>query len=104
MFIFRWLSLILIVLAVMLLGADLVGTLEKKALFIRSLQDILLLFQYDTREALIANFPLQIVNVANKIIEAPSWLTLGMLGFLLAVIAPPGKHVRPLPPAPPISR
>ena len=39
MFIFRWFSLILIVLAVMLLGADLVGTLEKHILVVRSLQE-----------------------------------------------------------------
>ncbi len=62
MFIFRWLSIVFIVTAVMLLGADLIGTLEKKALVIRSLQNVLLLFNYDATQALVANFPPQLVQ------------------------------------------
>ena len=104
MFIFRWFSLIFIVVAVMLLGADLVGTLEKKALVIRSFQDVLVLFDYDAREALVASFPPQVVNVTVTIIEAPSWLMLAILAFFFAVIAPSSKQVRPLPPPPPIPR
>jgi hypothetical protein len=104
MFIFRWLSIVLIVVAVMLLGADLVGTLEKKALLIRSLQDVLVLFNYDAGQSLVASFPPRVVNVADLIIEAPSWLTLAVLAFFFAVIAPGTKRARPLPPPPPIPR
>lgn len=104
MFIFRWLSIVFIVTAVMLLGADLVGTLEKKLLVIRSLQDILVLFHYDARQIIVANFPPQLVNVTVLIIEAPGWLTLAFLAFTFAVIAPSSKPVRPLPPPPPIPR
>ncbi len=104
MFILRWLSVVLIVLAVMLLGADLVGTLEKHILVIRSLQDVVLLFNYDTKAALIGNFPQQIVVVVLTIIESPGWLVFAIVSFLLAIIAPSSKAVRPLPPPPPIPR
>ena len=104
MVIFRWLSVILIVVAVMLLGADLVGTLEKHVFTIRSLNDVILLFSYDTKAALITNFPLQVVAVGERILDAPGWLVLGILSFLSAIIAPSSKAVRPLPPPPPIPR
>jgi hypothetical protein len=104
MFIFRWLSLILIVLAVMLLGADLIGTLEKHVLVLRSLQDVVLLFGYNMKDALIGNAPEQIVVVVLKIIESPGWLVFAIVSFLFAIIAPSSKVVRPLPPPPPIPR
>jgi len=104
MFIFRWLSIVFIVTAVMLLGADLVGTLEKKALVVRSLQNVLLLFNYDATQALVANFPNQLVHVSIAIVETPSWITFSLLAFVFAVIAPTPKPVRPLPPPPPIPR
>jgi hypothetical protein len=104
MFIFRWLSIVFIVTAVMLLGADLVGTLEKKAIIIRSMQDVLILFNYDARQIIVSSFPPQIVNVTVVILEAPGWLTLAFLAFVFAVIAPSPKPVRPLPPPPPIPR
>ena len=104
MFIFRWLSIVFIVTAVMLLGADLVGTLEKKALVVRSLQGVVLLFNYDATQALAASLPPQLVRVSAFILDAPSWITLSLLAFFFAVIAPSGKPVRPLPPPPPIPR
>jgi hypothetical protein len=104
MFIFRWLSIVFIVTAVMLLGADLVGTLEKKALVIRSLQSVLLLFNYDATQAFVANFPRQLVQVAVFIVEAPGWITFSLLAFVFAILAPAPKPVRPLPPPPPIPR
>lgn len=104
MVVFRWLSLILIVLAVMLLGADLVGTLEKKAFFVRSAQDILVLFNYNAKDAAIAGLPPQILNLVVMIIEAPGWLTFAFFAFFFAIIAPSSRKVRPLPPAPPIVR
>src|SRR5262245_627830 len=104
MLVFRWLSLVLVVLAVMLLVADLVGTLEKKVFVIRSLQDVIVLFGYDTKAHVIADWPLLLVNPALWIIGAPSWLTLGFLGSACAVIAPSTKRVRALPPPPPIPR
>ena len=82
MFIFRWLSIVFIVTAVMLLGADLIGTLEKKALVIRSLQNVLLLFNYDATQAFVANFPPQLVRVSVAIVETPGWITFSLLAFV----------------------
>ena len=104
MFIFRWFSIVFIVTAVMLLGADLVGTLEKKALVIRSLQNVLMLFNYDATQTLVANFPAQVVRVSVMVVDAPGWITFALLAFVFAVIAPAPKAVRPLPPPPPIPR
>lgn len=88
----------------MLLGADLIGTLEKKVLVIRSLQDVLVLFNYDATQALVLSFPPQIVNFAVAIISLPGWATFSVLAFCFAVIAPSPKPYRPLPPPPPIPR
>jgi hypothetical protein len=104
MFIFRWFSIVFIVTAVMLLGADLVGTLEKKAIVIRSLQNVFMLFNYDATQALVTSFPPQLVRLSVFILDAPGWITLSLLAFFFAVIAPSGKPVRPLPPPPPIPR
>jgi hypothetical protein len=89
---------------VMLLGADLVGTLEKKVVVLRSLHDILVLFNYDAKQIMVVSFPPQVLNVAVTIIDAPGWLTLAVLAFFFAIISPAGKPVRPLPPPPPIPR
>jgi len=104
MIIFRWLSLVLIVLAVMLLGADLVGTLEKKAVVVRSLHDVVVLFNYDAKQAAVESLPPQLLNVVVMVLDAPGWLTLAFLAFSFAMIAPTSKPARPLPPAPPIVR
>jgi hypothetical protein len=104
MFIFRWLSIVLIVLAVMLLGADLIGTLEKKVLVIRSLHDVMVLFNYDATKAMVANFPSAVLGLTVGLISLPGWATLSVLAFVFAVIAPTPKPYRPLPPPPPIPR
>jgi len=104
MAVFRWLSLILVVIAVMLLGADLVSTLERKIFVIRSLQDVVVLFGYDTKANLLVAWPLGLANAAVWIIESPGWLILAFLGFAFAIIAPSPKAVRALPPPPPIPR
>jgi hypothetical protein len=105
MFIIRWLSLVLIVIAVMLLGADLVSTLEKHALFIRSVEQILMLFGADAKLAVQSNFPSLIANVYTTLIGWPGWAMFGLLGVIFALIAStPRKPSRPLPSPPPIVR
>ena len=104
MVILRWFSLVLIVVAVMLLGADLVGTLEKKAVVLRSLHDVMVLFNYNAKDVMVVNFPPQVVNAGVTIIDAPGWLTLAILAFFFAIVSPQSKPVRPLPPPPPIPR
>jgi hypothetical protein len=104
MVIFRWLSLVLVAMAVMLLGADVVGTLEKKTVVIRSLNEIILLFNYNSKQEMIANFPPQVLNLAVTITDWPGWLLFAFFGFAFALIAPSSRQVRPLPPPPPIPR
>jgi hypothetical protein len=103
MVVFRWLSIVFVILAVMLLGADLVGTLEKKAVVVRSLQDVMVLFSYDTKAAL-DNDASPMDSVLSWFIGWPGWLIMAFWGFAFAVIAPVPKAVRPLPPPPPIPR
>jgi hypothetical protein len=103
MVVFRWISIVLVILAVMLLGADLVGTLERKAVIIRSLNDVFGLFGYDPEAALTNDVSLMAAVIAS-LIGWPGWLMMAFWGFVFAVIAPAPKAVRPLPPPPPIPR
>ena len=103
MVVFRWLSLLLMVMAVMLLGADVVGTLEKKAIVVRSLHDILVLFHYDARPGLIEMLPVDIANASLVVIGSPGWLLIGFLGIVFAIFVPRPKPI-PRPQAPPIMR
>ena len=48
--------------------------------------------------------PPQAANAAITVIDAPGWLTLAILAFFFAVVAPAPKPFRPLPPPPPIPR
>ena len=105
MVIFRWLSLVLVVIAVMLLGADLVGTLEKKGVVIRTLNDVFVLFSFDAKAVLFEAVPSFVYTIAAVFLDWPGWLIMAFWGFVFAVIAPPSlKGVRPLPPPPPIPR
>ena len=105
MFIIRWLSVVLIVISLMLLGADVVNTLEKHGeLVIRSLETIIMIFGYDAKGAIQGNFPPQLANVCLAVIAWPGWLTIGGLGVVMAVIAPQPRSARRSAPVPPISR
>ena len=104
MFIIRWLSVVLIVISLMLLGADVVNTLEKHGeLVIRSLEAIIMIFGYDAKATLQGNLPPQLANVCLSIIAWPGWLTIGGLGVLLALIAP-APRAAPRAAPPPIPR
>jgi hypothetical protein len=104
MIVFRWMSIVLVAVAVMLLGGDLVTTLEKKAVVVRSLNDVMLLFGYDARATLFESLPPLVFAVVDSLISWPGWLIMAFWGFVSAVIAPAPRAVRPLPPPPPIPR
>ena len=105
MFIIRWFSLVLMVIALMLLGADVVNTLEKHGeLVMRSLEQILMLFAIDSKLWVQTNLPPQLANVFILIISWPGWLTFGVLGVILALIAPATKKPVKKQAPPPISR
>src|SRR5262245_46905422 len=105
MFVIRWFGLVLLMVALMLLGADLVNTLEKHGeLVIRSLEQILMLFGFDAKLWFQSNFPPQLANVSMTLISWPSWLIFGVLGVIFALIAPPTKKRAKAPPSPPLAR
>jgi hypothetical protein len=103
MLIFRVIGLFLIVVALMLLGADLVSTLEKNgATTIRSFDQILLLLGADTR-SWIERLPPLIANVLAVLLSWPGWAVVAIPGVLLGMVGGPArqKHRAPPPPPPP---
>ena len=106
MIVLRFFSLILIVLALMLLGADIISTLEMNgAIVIRSLDRVLLLVGLDPKPWLQTNAPPQLANACIALLGWAGWLTLGVLGLVLGLFTPsPRKTVHIPPPQPPIER
>ena len=108
MVIFRLFSVVLVVLALMLLGADVVSTLEKNGeAVIRSLDQILLLMRVDATPWLQQKLPPQAANVGVAILSWPGWAVLGVPGTLLGMltgVAPWERRRVPPPPSAPINR
>ena len=104
MIIFRLLGLLLIVLALMLLGADVISTLEKNGeIIIRSLDQILLLLGIDSIPWFEQKLGPQFAHGMAIIFSWPAWAVLGVPGVLLGMLAANPRQRRHLPP-PPISR
>jgi hypothetical protein len=97
----RGVSLSLIALALMLLGADVVSTLERKALILRSLTQVLILVAADPEAWLKAHLQADIADITLMVLSWPGWLTLGVLGLLLAWLAQERSGPPPEPPPPP---
>jgi len=97
MVIFRLIGFVLIVFALMLLGADLVSTLEKNsATVIRSLDQILRLTGVDAAPWLQRKFPPEIASVTILVLSWPCWAVLGVPGVLLGMASSgPRKPRRP---------
>jgi hypothetical protein len=102
MLIFRIVGLFLIVVALMLLGADLVSTLEANGgTTIRSFAQILALLGADTN-SWIARMPQLIATILGAVFSWPGWAVLGIPGVLLGLVGGPArKKHRALPPPPP---
>lgn len=103
MLIFRVIGLFLIVLALMLLGADMVSTLENGAgTTIRSFAQILALLGADTG-TWIERLPPLIATVLAAVFSWPGWAVVGVPGVLFAMVGGPSrsKHRAPPPPPPP---
>jgi hypothetical protein len=106
MVVLRFVSLSLIALGLMLLGADLVSTLEKKGgLVVRSLDHILSLFGVDAKTRLVATLPDQVAQICAAVISWPGWVVIGVPGLLMAAFLPARKGKKSgQPPSFPISR
>ena len=105
MVVIRWLSLVFLVLALMLLGADIVTSLEAQAGFkIRSLDTILLLFNADLKAWVLATFSGSVQNALTSLLAAPAWAVTGVLGVVFSVLTPNRriKAEKEAPPAQPI--
>ena len=103
MAIFRFIGLVLIVLALMLLGADVVSTLENNGeAVIRSLDRILRLAGVDAKTWLQQQLAPLAANTAIAILSWPGWAVLGAPGAILGILGAPRRERRPLaPPLPP---
>jgi hypothetical protein len=104
MIVFRLIGFTLIVLALMLLGADLVSTLEKNGdTVIRSLDQILLLLRADPKPWLQQQLSPSFANAAFVVLSWPGWAVLGIIGVILGMLGAGHREPRsPLsPPAPP---
>ena len=98
----RFLSLVLIVLALMLLGADVVSTLEQGGgTMVRSFADVLKLVGVNAVNALPGDAPPQFVSVWMTLISWPGWAVLGVPGALLGIVASGPRKTPPPPAAPP---
>jgi hypothetical protein len=105
MFVVRWFGVVLVVIAVMLIGADLIATLEGTDTFVvRSMDRTLMLVGYDVTPAITAQVPVGLANVMLTIVGLPACAIFGGLGFTLVLLSPTPKQGRRLPAPPPISR
>jgi hypothetical protein len=95
MVVFRWFSFILIVLALMLLGADIVSTREAAGgVVLRSLDKDLLLFGLDAKPWVQATFSAGFASAVLALLSFPAWATLGIVGVVLALIVPGRRKKR----------
>jgi hypothetical protein len=102
MLVFRFIGLFLIVLALMLLGADVVSTLEKNGgTTIRSFDQVLLLLGADTAVWIQQQLPPLIANALLAILSWPGWAVLGIPGVLLGMLGAPSRKKGRAPPPPP---
>jgi hypothetical protein len=89
MFIFRIIGLVLVVVALMLLGADAVTTLEKGGdlwhgdIMVRSLDQVLVLLQWDIKPWIQTTLPDPLAGWLLTALSWPSWADLGVPGVIL---------------------
>lgn len=85
MFIFRFIALIFIAIALMILGADVVQTLENAGkLSLHSLADLFNLFTRGTQDVQPATGGL--AGVLNTALSAPAFAVAGAIGLILAFL------------------
>lgn len=89
----RFFGLLLIVIALMLLGADVVNAIEAGTGFpTRSLDEIMLLLGSGSPMSWIeASLPPSLASLVTIPLRLPAWLSIGLVGALLSLIAGSGK-------------
>src|SRR5437764_14195762 len=102
---FRFLGILLIIVSLMLLGADVVSALEHSdAMIPRSLNQILVLFGFDAMEWLAQNLPVQFAQACITVVSWPGWAVMGIPGVVFGLLAASRTDRRPPKPLPPIDR
>ena len=82
----RWLGILLMLHALMLLGADEISTIENDGIrTIRSLDTILTLYRADP-EPFVASLPEWLAGAVGWVLALPGWGVLGTAGAVLALI------------------
>jgi len=105
MVILRLISVFLIIVALMLLGADVVSALEHTdGMIPRSLNQILMLFGVDAAEWFAQNVPLQFAHLCITVVSWPGWAVIGVPGVVLGLLSAGRAERRPPKPLPPIHR
>ncbi|MGB8364261.1 MAG: hypothetical protein ACLQUZ_08930 [Rhizomicrobium sp.] len=87
----RFVSLILIVFALMLLGADLVTSLEKGGVItVRSIEQVWMLLNKSSAVAFTAwlqhSLPVLVSGWISRVLSLPAWSLTGVLGVILAFL------------------
>ena len=107
MAILRVISVFLIVIALMLLGADVVSSLEQTGgTVVRSFNHILMLCGFDAGLWFVQNLPPQIAEICIGIFSGPGWAVIGVSGTVLGLLTAgrSDRHPTVPPPLPPIHR
>ncbi|GAK45343.1 conserved protein [Tepidicaulis marinus] len=91
MIVFRLIGLIFIAIALMLLGADGIQTLESGEVSIRSLSEVWTLLHPSSMESFMAWSgetlpPVAQDPVLSTIMGAPSWASFGVIGIIIALL------------------
>src|SRR5882672_2996306 len=96
MAILRVTSVFLIVIALMLLGADVVSSLEQSGgTVVRSFNHILQLCGFDADLWFTETLPPQIADICIDIFSGPSWAVIGVLGTVHGLLTAGGSDRRP---------
>ncbi|MEM8986045.1 MAG: hypothetical protein AAGC95_04910 [Pseudomonadota bacterium] len=88
MVIFRFAAWLFVAVALMLLGADAVGSLESGDVTLRSSADALAMFGVDGA-GLIDGAPAGVSQALGALMAVPGWAVLGVVGILLVMIFRP---------------
>lgn len=84
---FRFLAIALIVLALVLLGGDVVTSLEKGDIVMRSMTETLALLGADPTHWVETTLPAPVSDVAETILSWPGWAILGVLGLVIGALS-----------------
>ena len=93
MFVFRLIALTSLVFALMMMGADIISTMEMGGgVVVRSLSQVMMLFGFDASNIIQAILPQSAVGFGMMLIDWPGWLTLGVFGLLLTNLTRPRRY------------